>query len=465
MPNKNDVGTPIPIRFLSDGSVRSITTEQGALARTFRLPYLINPNTLNLVIRGYAYYAGGYATHTREVLFGLENYPEINLGLIPLPTPIDVDPFCMERLNFYRTQASRVLNLEQCIELAIACPAHAQAYPHDKRKKTVMWTMVETPPLNILKEPGSYMGLWLDRVDCIWTPTNLDKRRLENITHTPIVVQHLGCQTDLYHPDVSPLDIVNTRNRFVFFVDATWSPRKGLDYIIEAYCKEFSSTDDVCLFLFAKYGTRPYGWKYYTTKWFYDRLKSFKFVEKSFIGKYGDTDWSITKEFGELTNKMLQFKSMNKMPTIVLHDVPVHENIMPNFYASAHCIVGASLGESTWLPGIQALAMNIPVIQMRDNWGGCGEYIPASYLYLYDANGVIPADDRLWKGTSVYYKGQSFPKPDVDALAQRMRMVYDDYKHAQDITIPIGQKIRDEWSWEEKLKPVVKRLKELDVNF
>lgn len=459
--NKKDKGSPRELGFIADSTLRDITTQQGALSRKIRLSTLAASSKTQILLRTYLYYYGGYALHGRAVLFGLGEYPEFIVGALPFHTPVDVDFYTESKIEFYKKQAQFLIDKNNAIHLNIACPAHATAYPHEKCKKSIMWTMGEHRPLTLDKKPGSYIGPWLDRVDEIWVPTFLDMERFCKITNPDKMrIAYLGVQNELFHPDVSPLEIVNTKDKFVFLVDATWSPRKGIDYIIEAYSKTFTKKEPVVLMLMCKYGTRPYGAAYSICSRMWKALRKHRRLWSlpgiKEIEYYGNSKWSILNEF----SLMLKEKNLDPdtMPEICLLDIPVHENIMPNFYASAHCIVGASLGESTWLPGIQALAMGLPIIQMRENWGGCGEYCPSDYPLLYGSDGEIRANDRLWKGTSIYYKDQNFPRPDVRALGDRMRHVYEYYEPCVKMTKHISEHIQNNWGWDKRVNDVAKLL-------
>ena len=459
---KSDVGSPRQLRFLSDPTLAGITDPKSILARTVRLPQLNSGNQVNVLLKTYLHYFGGYASHGREVLFGIgDNYSHINIKARPLMTPVDIDVFTEQRINAY---ANVRLNEEQAIHLNISCPAHSQSYPNEKCRRSIFWTMTETLPMSLDKEPGNYISKWLQPVDEIWLPSHYDKQRFESIcAGSKLKVMNLGVRTDLFHPGVSPIEILNTKDKFVFLVDSTWSPRKGIKYILKAFSLAFKRSDPVVLLLMTKYGTRPYGYLYPVCSWLWGKLRKQKYLHKlpgiDLIEYYGDSYWNIPNSFKRIVEE--EKIDLSQTPEICLLDIPIHEKILPHFYASAHCLVGASLGESTWLPGIQALSMGIPVIQMRQNWGGCGEYIDTMYPYLYDNDGMIDADEELTKGTSDYYANQQFPKPDVMALARRMRLVFDDYATAKQETKLAGDVVRANWDWDEKLKPVVKRLEEI----
>ena len=460
--SKNDDGNSRRQKFLADGTLMDIVDPKAILSRNIRLPSLSNSDKINLIIKGYPFYNGGYGIHTRELLFGIgDNYPNFNVKLDALPTPVDVDVFTERRLLFYQNNP---ININQAIEIAACCPAHAKAYPNNNRKFTIMHTMVETLPMSLDREPGSYIAKWLEPVDEIWVPSHYDRQRFDGIcASSKLKVMNLGVRTDLFHPDVSPIEILNTKDKFVFLVDSTWSPRKGIKYILKAFSMAFKKSDPVVLLLMTKYGTRPYGYLYPVCSWLWGKLRKQKYLHKlpgvNLIEYYGDSYWNIPNSFKRIVEE--EKIDLSQTPEICLLDIPIHEKILPHFYASAYCLVGASLGESTWLPGIQALSMDIPIIQMRQNWGGYGEYIDTMYPYLYDNDGMIDADEELTKGTSDYYANQQFPKPDVTALARRMRLVFDDYATAKQETKLVGDVIRANWDWDEKLKPVVKRLEDI----
>ena len=209
---KQDIGNPREQKFLADGTLGNIMSKEAALSRSIRLVNLINNNAVNLLLRSYFHYFGGFASHGREVLFNIgENYQEINIKADPLPTPVDVDPFTEQKINFY---SKNPLDKEQAIHLNIACPAHSQYYPLQKCAHSIMWTMTETEPMSKHYEPGSYIYKWLERVDEVWVPTDMDMKRFgEIVPKGKLFKMNLGIRTDQFHKDVSPLDITNTKDK------------------------------------------------------------------------------------------------------------------------------------------------------------------------------------------------------------------------------------------------------------
>lgn len=91
-------------------------------------------------------------------------------------------------------------------------------------------------------------------------------------------------------------------------------------------------------------------------------------------------------------------------------------------YAAADCFLWPSLGEGWGYPPREAAATGLPVITCaHTGQADAGEW---AYVIPHEED-RIPALFRHWGGQCGY-----FPLPDVDALAERMRWVYDNREEA-----------------------------------
>tara|TARA_Y100000034_G_scaffold135536_1_gene207844 strand:- start:3636 stop:4847 length:1212 start_codon:yes stop_codon:yes gene_type:complete len=396
-------------------------------------------------------------------LYALNNCPDLKVGLNSYPTPIDIDLHEQMRVQQF-VNVANTTNVKDAVSLIIACPAHAMGVKYNKVKHSIIWTMSETPPFDSTKFPGNKIQKWLSEVDDIWVPTALDAERFGSLgLNDKIKKFNIGYRNDLFNLEAKeyPLDIIDNKNRFTFLCDATWSPRKGIKYILEAYFKSCKASDPVNLVLLSKYSTRPYGFLYHSCNLLRSVTNKIPFCKKLPVFKdieyYANSRWSIIDEYNRMVDDICRRNGLDRhnLPKVQLIDIPVHECLMPMFYAASNCLIGASLGESTWLPGLQAFAMNMPVIQMQDNWGGYAEYCDPAYPLIYGPKEYRKAEKDLYKGTSLYFYDQSFPIPCVEALEAKIQFVIENYDRCVGLTTDIGDKVRSEWSWESKMKKVV----------
>ncbi len=390
---KEDTQEGIKYIPLCPREIGTVTSEEQATNRTFFTHDLVSRHKNNLFIKAHVDYYGGYAEHGRQILFGLAETGKYNLKLIPLPTPIDIDPITFQRATYYANNANVYNN--NAILLTIAGVGHFQEKFIDRNKINVGWTMTESV------EYPKVCHEWLNNPDYLLCPTDLDVLRASNagVPCSKLIKVHLGFDEKLYHGEVEPINIYGMDNRFVFGVVGSWNTRKSVREIVRAYINKFTSEDNVSLLLVCKYGTRAYG------------------VEKS----NGDR-WTLKYEFSQLLN---EYKDREDLPHITLIDLPVHESVLPHIFAKMDCLVGFSKGESTWLPGIQAMNMGIPIIQLASKCSGFMEYLNQDNSYLCEDVQYIIADDELVLGTSDYFEGMYLAHGNVEELSEKMSEVYE----------------------------------------
>lgn len=403
--------------------IGDITTSNLALNKPYRIYDLIDKNKYNLQIRGYVDYYGGYAEHTRNVIFGLDDTGKYNIKLTAIKTPVDVDPLVWQKANWFIKNKS--VDIDKSVLMTIAGPGWLQKKFLSKNRKNIGWTMIEC--LNFNEECSN----WIKNVDYLFCPTDTDIERAKRAGSKNMIKVHLGYDHTKYHKDVEPMNFTNIgEDTVVFGVLGSWNIRKGVKEIIRAYCEQFSKKDDVCLMLVCKYGTRPFGPQ----------------KERKKI-------WTIEHEFNEFI-KSLNMNEKN-LPHIALLDLPIHENVLPHVMARFNCLVGFSSGESTWLPGLQAFGMNIPVIQLRSDCSGFTEYMNHQNSYLCVDVKYEKASEEFYKGTSEYYKDQCFAFGSVEELGDKMAVVYDDIlKDSEELNTRLNNALYSSsfWTWKHSIE-------------
>jgi glycosyltransferase involved in cell wall biosynthesis len=407
-----------------------VYSQEGLKSRSFHVAELSSLCKIHVHLRTYVDFWGGYSEHGRNVLFGLNNSGEVCVKLSPIRSLIDIDPTVLQRCNFLINNPA--FDIKDSIYLTIAGPGWAQEQFIPKDRYSIIWTMIESLDCN----PD--ITKWVSNVKELWVPTSVDEKRF---IHDNKKIMRLGYNNDQFGPFVQPVDIPSLRGRYVFGVLGSWNKRKGIRKIIRAFCKEFKSTDNVSLLLVCKYGTRPY-----------DGIKDGENITKEDKEK-----WSIDYEFKKYT------EGLGDLPHVTLIDIPLHENIMPNIMARFDSLVGFSMGESSWLPGLQAMAMHKPVIQLESNCSGFMDYMGDTNSYLCRNSDIVLADDELVKGTSEYYEGQKFADGNEDELAETMREVYSD-RFSQDQKNKVEEAaavVSNEWTWKQSIENIIERLKEI----
>ena len=372
--------------------LKKIMTSEGALGRPFLIGDFVSVKKRNVQIRGYVDFYGGYANHCREIILGLDQTGMYNIRLVPIPSPVDIHPDLWNKMNWYiHNPAYREENSDF---LVIAGPGHLQKQFLPENRRIIGWTMIET--LGVQKQ---IVG-WCNNADLILCPTDIDYRRfcLGGVKKNKLKIVPIGYDEKVFHKDVIPLDIINLRSRYVFGFVGSWNHRKGVEEIVTAFVRTFNCDEPVSLMLVCKYGNRPYG-----------------------ENAENREEWGIRTELKRCLDGIGIPES--RMPHITVVDVPLHPPVIPHLYSRIDCLVGFSMGESTWLPGLEVGAMHKPIIQLNNPACGYMDYLYGA-RYLCQERDVVKCDEKMYGGTSEYYEGEEMCVGNVDELGDKMRMAY-----------------------------------------
>lgn len=209
--------------------------------------------------------------------------------------------------------------------------------------------------------------------------------------HKIKVVPH-GVDTDVFHPDVSPLDL-KLDHSVKFLCVAEPHYRKQIDRLMEVFCKTFTSDDDVCLVIKTKI---------FRTQEDIDDMKGFEMdlmpIVKRLKNKYGA-----------------------KMPRIQF--VSKRLRNISSLYAACDAFTLMTASEGWGVPYLEALAMGMPVIAPRH--GGQLEF-------LNDDNAVLtPCGTRKARPQEQYWGGHpnaTVGNPNEKAFGEAMHKMYEEIR-------------------------------------
>ena len=223
-------------------------------------------------------------------------------------------------------------------------------------KKTIGFFTYET-----YSPPEKWLNI-LNKNDAIIVPSKFNYKILahEKIKKPLYYVCHC-LDFDLYNSRVLPL---YEYDRYTFLFIGIWRERKGYKQLIEALLKEFNNNDNVQLIIKT------------------DKIKKAQnYVEK------------VKKQIG-----------INKGFAPILFESKVFdEKDLPKYLKSADCLVSPTMGEGFGLPGLQCMALGIPVIVT--NFSGCQDYAndktatllePDGFVFRHNMDNIPQFKNRKW---------------------------------------------------------------------
>jgi hypothetical protein len=228
-------------------------------------------------------------------------------------------------------------------------------------------------------------------VDEVWAPSQAAREAFIASGVAPDLVHVVpnGIDPERFSPDGPRRELPTQRSTVLLFVGGM-TYRKGIDLLLEAYGRAFTSADDVCLVLKA-FGSRTF-YKGQTAE---DAVRAFQAVPGA--------------------------------PELVLVDDDLAFDEIPALYRACDVLVQPYRGEGFCLPALEALACGRPVIVTdggsTDDFvpAGCGWRVPSRRVPL--PAGALPPDYDL--------AGEGFLlEPDHDALVAALRAAADPAERA-----------------------------------
>lgn len=271
-------------------------------------------------------------------------------------------------------------------------------------------------------EESSVPREWIDDfniLDGMLVPTNFVKDVLiKSGVKTIIEVIPTGVEIDPFQKNTPPMRI-NTDKKFLFLNVGSGFPRKGIDVLLEAYVKEFSKEDDVCLVL------------------------------KTFPNPHNKTSEQI--------------KSIVRSdgPEVIHIDTDISQEELASLYKKCDCCVSPTRGEGFGLTMAEAMLCKIPVI--TTNYGGHLDFCNEENSYLINFE-LKPSNTHLREEYSLEHS--LWAEPDVDHLCHLMRHVYEN-KDSLEVKEKVDKaytNILTNFTWEVSAKKTTNFLEKIQSN-
>jgi glycosyltransferase involved in cell wall biosynthesis len=189
---------------------------------------------------------------------------------------------------------------------------------------------------------------------------------------------------EVYNMDVVPM---RTFDKFTFLFLGTWRNRKGYKVLLEAWLREFTDRDNVQLVI-------------KTDK----TQEAIKYVKK------------IQEQLGITKG----------VAPILFEDKVFNEEELPRFIKSFDCFVLPTAGEGFCVPGLQCMALGVPVA--ITNFSGCLDYANKDTATLIEHDGFILHRDM---DRIPQFRNKKWAFVSVKKVRETMRYVVDNKKEVE----------------------------------
>jgi len=239
------------------------------------------------------------------------------------------------------------------------------------------------------KPPSEGKMSWitmLNRNDAIIAPSKFNYHIFahEKIDKPIYYIPHCY-DTDIFNPSVTPL---RQFDKFTFMFMGTWHFRKGWPQLLEAWWHEFDKNDPVQLL-----------------------IKTDKIVKAK-----QDTDrLRHSMGFAKKDTAKIMFESK-----------VFDEEDLPRFMKSVDCFICPTLGEGFGLPGLQCMALGVPVI--ITNFSGCQDYANADTATLLEPVGFQQIDCLDGRPQ---FKKKKWAFLSIQSIREAMRYVLENEEEVQ----------------------------------
>jgi tetratricopeptide (TPR) repeat protein len=271
-------------------------------------------------------------------------------------------------------------------------------------------------------EFGSLPTAWVegiaDSVDEVWVPSNFVREEyLESgVPGEKVFVVPNGVNTARFHPGAEACDVPTSKGFKFLFVGGTIA-RKGIDVLLEAYGRAFTAADDVSLI----------------------------------IKDFGSDSFYAGQGAGALIGEL---QARPGAPEVVHLNRDLSEVEVAALYAACDTLVHPYRGEGYGLPIAEAMGCGKPCI--LTGFGAALDFATAENSYLIPAQRVSLPEKRIGAMPTVDYPW--WAQPDVDALVETLRHVYNNRDEAVARGHKAAKDIADKHTWSHAAAIAAERL-------
>lgn len=359
-------------------------------------------------------------------VWGQSGFEKLSRGLIlaldQMGVNIELRPaqdWNSERVGLSREVISRLARMKNTRVSPLAPHVIYQVpkgQPLEPDAPTICYTLFETdrvplPWLDTLKQ--------MDRV-LVFSEFNREGWSSSGIQEEKISALPVAVDSFLYNPDGPRLEISNKKG-FVFLTSGDFTERKNFEAVIEAYVKEFNSSDPVTLVFKCHYG--------------------------GFVKKH-------RRDCMDKLRQIVRRFNSGDAPRILFWGDKVSDHAMAALYRSVDCFVLASRGEGLGMQYLEAMASGVPVIHA--DWSAHTDYLDQSNSYPV-ANHLKVIDDPNYILKCPQALNSKWCQVDIDDLRGAMRHVKENHGEAREKALAAMEWARNQ-TWQRMAIAFVKEV-------
>jgi glycosyltransferase involved in cell wall biosynthesis len=285
---------------------------------------------------GFCSSPNGYGYAARNYILALHSIGQSNIRLVPLDTPIS-KAIVLKSYNALRNAQDAPEN-HNALQVFHCIPDMFRRIRKNPRAIAVI--AFEATPL-----PKHWVEL-LQPINSIIVPSQFNFQLFEKVGIPVSIVPHC-LNFDEFRPDVAPM--FPKSDVFTFFFCSIWKKRKGYEILLEAWKNHFAENENVRLVI------KP-------------------------------NDAKLCQ------STIQQFFSILPKNITILGDIYTDDQL-PGLFRSFDCLVSSSIGEAFFIPGLQSLAVGVPIIVL--DYGGVKEYANEKNSYLLKVEGFTKKSDPM----------------------------------------------------------------------
>ncbi|MGC8490166.1 MAG: glycosyltransferase [Syntrophobacteraceae bacterium] len=291
------------------------------------------------------------------------------------------------------------------------------------------WPPNFTPPSGghwVMIQPWEYGRLpeaWVEPlgslVDEIWVPSRhvLKTCIASGVPANRVQVVPNGVDPERFHPGATGLSLkFPEKFKFLFVGGGLW--RKGVDVLLDAYRRAFTSRDEVVL------------------------------VIKDLPQQQIYIDQGLTRLIGEI-------RQAPSAPEILHLQAALKTEELPGLYTTCDCLVHPYRGEGFGLPVLEAMACGVPVIATEG--GSTDDFCRPGEVFL------IPSERREFAPKDIRLAGGAgwVLEPDANALKNLLREAFEKRTETRQRALGLSVRIRREYDWKNVAALVMERIEKI----